>query len=66
MEIEVNRVKIDLFKGATLKHALLKVDEKLYKQVVNGEAKIVDQDGNVTEIGGAVGDRFSYEVVSKK
>lgn len=57
---------IELFHGATLKHALLKADEQLYKDVITGFSLIQDQDGNVTDINGAVGENFSYIVIRKK
>lgn len=65
MKITVNDQPIELFKGATLKHALLKVDEQLYKEVIGKKSVIKDQDGNVTDINGAVGDGFSYYVETK-
>ncbi|WP_096156715.1 MULTISPECIES: hypothetical protein [Bacillus] len=66
MKISINGMPIELFSGAKIKHALLKTDEKLYKKVVSGEAVVQDQEGNETEINGAVGDGFSYFVVDKK
>ncbi|MDE5414613.1 hypothetical protein N7Z68_14640 [Alkalihalobacillus sp. MEB203] len=62
LRIKVNDVPIEIFYGAKLKHALLKADEALYKKVKLGKAVIKDQEGNVTEINGAVGDGFSYYV----
>ena len=66
MKVKVNSKSIELFKGATLKHALLKTDDKLYQRVVKGEAVIKDQYGNLTDINGAAGDGFSYFIESKK
>jgi hypothetical protein len=60
----VNNIEVELFYGATMKHALLKVNEKLYKKVINGQAEIKDQEGNVVDIGGSLGDGFSYFVES--
>lgn len=65
VKITVNDQPVELFKGATLKHALLKVNEQLYKEVMGEKAVITDQDGNVTDINGAVGDGFSYYVRTK-
>ncbi|MDX5474858.1 MAG: hypothetical protein LPK00_04910 [Bacillaceae bacterium] len=66
MKININGIPIELFHGAKVKHALLKTDEDLYKKVLSGKAIVQDQEGNETEINGAVGDGFSYFVVDKK
>jgi hypothetical protein len=58
----VNNVEVELFFGATMKHALLKANEKFYKQVINGQAEIRDQEGNLVDIGGSVDNGFSYLV----
>ncbi|WP_163582127.1 hypothetical protein [Gracilibacillus saliphilus] len=65
MIVTINNQTIKLFKGATLKHALLKTDEQLYKSVVKKEAIIKDQEGNRTEVNGAVADGWSYVVVKR-
>ncbi|CAG9620802.1 hypothetical protein [Sutcliffiella rhizosphaerae] len=65
MNVIINNKSIELFKGATLKHALLKTDPSLYEKVLSGEAVIEDQHGNLTQINGAVGENFSYTVVKK-
>ncbi|MDX8044381.1 hypothetical protein SH601_00140 [Gracilibacillus sp. S3-1-1] len=62
MDVMVNNKQITLFKGATLKHALLKTDEQLYKKVLNNQAVIKDQEGNLTDINGAVAEGWSYYV----
>jgi hypothetical protein len=58
----VNNIEVELFYGATMKHALLKANEELYKMVIIGQAEIKDQEGNVVDIGGSLGDGFSYFV----
>ena len=65
MKIKLNGQEVELFHGAKIKHALLKTDEILYKKVLSGEAIVQDQEGNETEMNGAVGDGFSYFVVDK-
>ncbi|MRX71239.1 hypothetical protein GJU40_03510 [Bacillus lacus] len=64
MKIKINDRSIELFHGATLKHALLKTDENLYRLVRDGKASIKDQEGNITDINGAAGSGFSYYVVN--
>lgn len=58
----VNNIEIELFYVATMKHALLKANEDLYKKVINGQAVIKDQEGNVVDVGGSLGNDFSYYV----
>jgi hypothetical protein len=65
IEATINEQKIRLFYGATFKNALLKVDEKLYNEVIHNNAVIYDQFGNKIGVTGAVDDGFSYTVVSK-
>ena len=62
----MNGQEVELFHGAKIKHALLKTNESLYKKVLSGKAIVQDQEGNETEVNGAVGDGFSYFVVDKK
>ena len=66
MKIKMNGQEVELVHGAKIKHALLKVDESLYKKVLSGTSVVQDQEGNPTEINGAVGEGFSYFVVDKK
>ncbi|MBC5637960.1 hypothetical protein H8S33_14280 [Ornithinibacillus sp. BX22] len=66
MNVTINKKTISLFKGATLKHALLKADPLLYNAVVKDEAVIKDQEGNVTDVNGAVAEGWTYYVESKK
>jgi hypothetical protein len=63
--VTVNDKEIKLFRGATLKHALLKADETLYQLVLKGEAEIRDQEGNVVLLGGSVANGWSYYVKRK-
>ncbi|MFC0559764.1 hypothetical protein [Halalkalibacter alkalisediminis] len=66
MKVFVNNQSIDLHYGATLKHALLKTNEKLYHEVIKGESIIRDHEGNETYISGAVAENVSYFVVKKE
>lgn len=54
---------ITIYFGATLKNALLSVNECLYDKVINKEAYIIDQFGNFVDIYGAVDDGFTYRVI---
>ncbi|MCT8140480.1 hypothetical protein H1D32_24075 [Anaerobacillus sp. CMMVII] len=58
----VNNIEVELFYGATLKHAILRANESLYKKVIKGQAIIKDQEGNVVDIGGSLGEGFRYFV----
>lgn len=58
----VNNEKIELFHGATLKHALLKTDEQLYHDVCKKRAVIMDMEGNQTDLHGAVMSDWCYFV----
>lgn len=62
MNVTINNKTISLFKGATLKHALLKADPHLYNAVIKNEAVIKDQEGNITDINGAVAEGWTYYV----
>ncbi|WP_042224311.1 hypothetical protein [Oceanobacillus manasiensis] len=62
MEVHINDKKVQLFKGATLKHALLKADQHLYHAVKGNNAVIRDQEGNITDLNGAVADGWNYSV----
>lgn len=66
IEATINNQKIRLFHGATFKNALLKIDEKLYHEVINQKATIYDQFGNEIGVTGAVDDGFSYIVKLNK
>lgn len=66
IKISINGKEVDLYHGATLKHALLKVNEAYYKQVISQHAEIRDQEGNVVEINGAVDNGFRYFIKTKK
>ncbi len=48
--------------GATHKHALLRLNENLYKKVVQNEAEIHDDRGNKVQIDGALEEGVSYYV----
>lgn len=62
MRVMINCQSIELFHGATLKHALLKADETLYHDVRQGRAIIKDKEGNLTDINGSVADGWRYVV----
>ncbi|MFP7494393.1 hypothetical protein SFC66_11445 [Terribacillus saccharophilus] len=62
MLVSINGSKITLFQGATLKHALLKTDQNLYEAVMNKQAVIKDQEGNLTNINGAAADGWAYTI----
>ncbi|WP_216830133.1 hypothetical protein [Alkalihalobacterium elongatum] len=64
MKVKINGIEVELFHGATLKHALLKINENLYRDVINREAIIRDQEGNITDLNGAAGSNFCYTVES--
>ncbi|MGN8681699.1 hypothetical protein ACTNEO_11095 [Gracilibacillus sp. HCP3S3_G5_1] len=66
MLVTINNKTISLFKGATLKHALLKTDENLYMDVMKEKAVIKDQEGNITGINGAVADGWAYFVEKRE
>ncbi|WP_202079766.1 hypothetical protein [Caldalkalibacillus salinus] len=65
MIVTVNDIEVRLFRGATLKHALLKADDTLYHQVQRGEAQIQDYEGNLVGINGAVANGWRYQVVKR-
>ncbi|SDZ54626.1 hypothetical protein SAMN05421736_116112 [Evansella caseinilytica] len=63
MKVFVNGKEVQLFSGATLKHALLKADDQYYHAVRRGKAAIKDQYGNTVEMNGSADDGFSYTVL---
>ncbi|MBM7539843.1 hypothetical protein [Amphibacillus cookii] len=63
MTVYVNNQRIELFNGATLKHALLKANELLYHDVRKRRAVIKDSEGNLTDLNGAVMNGWHYIVV---
>ncbi|GAA0357518.1 hypothetical protein [Bacillus horti] len=66
MKIFVNNQEIELFQGATVKHALLKANPELYHLVYDKKADVFDQEGNPVELHGAVSSGWSYQVLNKK
>lgn len=62
----INDERIELYHGATLKHALLKANEACYKEVIAKRAQIRDQEGNVVDVNGAVDHGFRYYVRKKR
>ncbi|SEO27088.1 hypothetical protein SAMN04488134_105200 [Amphibacillus marinus] len=65
MRVTINETEVSLFKGATLKHALLKFDQSLYHRVLSGEMVIRDQEGNQTDVYGAAMANWSYYIIKK-
>lgn len=61
----INDEKVDLYYGAKLKHALLKLDEDYYKMVLANKAEIRDQDGNHVGVTGSIDRGFKYYIVEK-
>lgn len=62
----INDKKVELYHGATLKHALLKMNETYYKQVISGQVEIRDHEGNLVDIHGSVDHGFRYYVTKKR
>lgn len=65
MKVLINGQEILLFRGAKIKHALLKKDPQLYKLVLQQQAEVRDQEGNHVDLQGAVAEGWHYEVVRK-
>ncbi|WP_017470929.1 hypothetical protein [Amphibacillus jilinensis] len=61
--VYVDNQRIELFNGATLKHALLKKNEQLYHDVRKQRAVIKDSEGHLTALNGAVMNGWHYIVV---
>lgn len=66
IHLHVNNVPLQMHYGATHKHALLRLDERLYKMVIAKEATIYDRHGNEVQVGGALEDGSSYFVKEHK
>ncbi|MDZ5472022.1 hypothetical protein SM124_09715 [Bacillus sp. 31A1R] len=62
MKVLINQEEVVLFRGASLKHALLKKNQGLYNLVLTGEATIFDQYGNEVEMNGAAEEGMAYTV----
>lgn len=62
----MNNIPLQMHYGATHKHALLRLDEKLYQKVLTHEADIYDDRGNKVQIDGAVEEGVSYYVQEHK
>ncbi|EGL83078.1 hypothetical protein CathTA2_1418 [Caldalkalibacillus thermarum TA2.A1] len=62
MEVYVNGQRVILFKGAKVKHALLKADESLYHLARAGKVVIRDQEGNLVDWNGRADEGFHYDV----
>lgn len=58
----INDTQIEIFQGATLKHALLRANELYYKQVIEKKMEIRDQEGNLVGVNGAVENGCAYYV----
>lgn len=61
----INDQEVELFWGATLKNALLKVNEKYYRLVINNQAEIRDHEGNHVGLTGSIDRNFKYYIVQK-
>lgn len=66
IHVQVNNVPLQMHYGATHKHALLRLDERLYKKVRANQATIYDQHGNEVQIDGALEEGGSYMVREHK
>lgn len=66
IHVQVNNVPLQMHYGATHKHALLRLDERLYKKVRANQATIYDQHGNEVQIDGALEEGGSYMVQEHK
>ena len=62
----INNEKVELYHGATLKNALLKVNEDYYKMVLANKAEIRDQEGNQVGVTGSIDRGFKYYIVEDK
>jgi|GEM_PF-1493786 len=61
----INDQEIELFRGATLKNALLKVNEDYYRLVMNQQAEIRDHEGNHVDVTGSIDRNFKYYIIQK-
>ena len=66
VHIYLNNIPLQMHYGATHKHALLRLNESLYKKVVQNEAEIHDDRGNIVQIDGALEEGVSYYVYEYK
>lgn len=66
VHIYMNNVPLQMHYGATHKHALLRLDESLYKKVLRKEANIYDDRGNKVQMDGALEEGVSYYVQEDK
>lgn len=66
VHIYLNNIPLQMHYGATHKHALLRLNESLYKKVIQNEAEIHDDRGNIVQIDGALEEGVSYYVYEYK
>ncbi|HLR14335.1 MAG TPA: hypothetical protein VK144_00800 [Bacillota bacterium] len=66
IHIYMNNVPLQMHFGATHKHALLRLDEKLYEKVLEKKADIYDDRGNRVQMDGALEEGVSYYVQEHK
>lgn len=66
VHIYMNNVPLQIHYGATHKHALLRLDEELYKKVLKNKADIYDDRGNKVQMDGALEEGVCYYVQEHK
>ncbi|MRT94621.1 hypothetical protein [Ancylomarina sp. 16SWW S1-10-2] len=54
MEVFINHTSVQIFKGARLKHAILKYSKESYKQLMNKQIEFEDEKGNLMDEDGQV------------
>lgn len=56
IEVYVNDRKINIYRGMTVKHALIAYDQSLYKAALAGEIRIEDDNGFIVGLEGSLAD----------
>ncbi len=56
ISVFVNGVKIELYRGLQVKHALLALDYKTYEACLRGDLIVEDEHGFSVDLGGALGE----------
>ena len=54
MEIFVNGGKVSIYRGMSVKHALIASDQRLYEAAMDGLVRVVDDNGFVLGLEGAL------------
>jgi len=54
MKVFINQTSVQIFKGARLKHAILKYSKDAYKQLINKQIEFKDEKGNLMDEDGQV------------